>query len=42
MACVRKGKLESDVMPLDESLSIMKTLEAIRQQWGLRYAADEA
>jgi hypothetical protein len=42
MARVRNDKLESDVMPLDESLSIMKTLDAIRQQWGLRYAADEA
>ncbi|MDQ3250366.1 MAG: Gfo/Idh/MocA family oxidoreductase, partial [Chloroflexota bacterium] len=35
--CVRAGKLESDIMPLDESLSIMQTMDAIRAQWGLRY-----
>ena len=35
--CLREGKLESDVMPLDESLSIMKTMDTIRFQWGLRY-----
>jgi len=42
MDCLRAGRTESDVMPLDESLSIMKTLDAIREPWGLRYAADEA
>ena len=42
MECLRNGRLESDVMPLDESLAIMSTLDAIRAQWGLRYAADEA
>ncbi len=36
-ACVRAGKLESDILPLDESLSMMKTLDEIRGQWGLRY-----
>ena len=35
--CLREGKLESDVMPLDESLSIMKTMDTIRSQWGLKY-----
>ena len=37
MRCIRAKKLESDVMPLDETLSIMKTLDAIREQWGLKY-----
>lgn len=37
MHCLRKGKLESDVMPLDETLAIMQTLDAIRAQWGLKY-----
>ena len=37
MECLRSGKLESDVMPLDESLSIMETLDQIRAQWGLKY-----
>ena len=31
------GRLESDVMPLDESLAIMRTLDDLRSQWGLVY-----
>ena len=42
MRCLRDGKLESTVMPLDESLSIMQTLDTIRAPWGLRYDADES
>ena len=37
MKLLRNGQLESDVMPLDESISIMETLDEIRAQWGLRY-----
>lgn len=37
MSCIRAGKLESDLMPLDESLSTMRTLDQIRAQWGLTY-----
>ena len=33
MNCVREGKLESDVIPLDESLSIMRTIDKIRESW---------
>ncbi len=40
MTCLRAGKLESRVMPLDETLSIMRTLDAIRAQWGLKYPMD--
>jgi predicted dehydrogenase len=40
MTCLRAGKLESRVMPLGETLSIMRTLDAIRAQWGLRYPMD--
>ena len=35
MDCLRAGKTESDVMPLDETLSIMRTLDNLRGQWGL-------
>jgi dihydrodiol dehydrogenase / D-xylose 1-dehydrogenase (NADP) len=35
--CLRAGKLESDIMPLDESLAIMQTLDRVRAQWGLKY-----
>jgi hypothetical protein len=37
MDCLRAGKLESELMPLDETLSIMRTLDALRGQWGLKY-----
>lgn len=35
--CLREGRLESDILPLDESLAIMETLDAIRAQWGMSY-----
>lgn len=35
--CVREGKLESNIMPLDETLGLMQTLDKIRAEWGLKY-----
>jgi predicted dehydrogenase len=37
MACLRAGKTESDIMPLDESVGIMRLNDALRHSWGLRY-----
>lgn len=37
MRCVRQGAAESQIMPLDETLSIMGTMDEIRSQWGLKY-----
>lgn len=34
---LRKGLLETDIMPLDESLAIMQTIDVIRKQCGLKY-----
>ena len=34
---LRTGRRESAIMPLDETLSIMRTMDAIRAQIGLRY-----
>ncbi len=31
--CLRMGKMESDVMPLDETLSVMQTLDRIMARW---------
>jgi predicted dehydrogenase len=42
MACIRAGKTESTIMPLNETLTIIKTMDALREQWGLRYPADKA
>jgi predicted dehydrogenase len=36
-SCLRAGKTESAIMPLDETLSIMQTLDTLRSQWGLKY-----
>ena len=38
--CLREEKLESPVMPLDETLAIMSTLDACRAQWGLIYPGE--
>jgi predicted dehydrogenase len=35
--CLRQGLTESQWMPLDETLAIMHTLDALRAQWGVRY-----
>ncbi|UCE99280.1 MAG: Gfo/Idh/MocA family oxidoreductase [Planctomycetota bacterium] len=37
MRCIEAGQLESNIMPLDESRSIVKTMDEIRAQWGLKY-----
>jgi predicted dehydrogenase len=37
MRCLRDGLLESPFMPLDETVSIMETLDKLRALWGLRY-----
>jgi predicted dehydrogenase len=37
MRSIREGRTESPGMPLDESLAIMRTMDAIRALWGLTY-----
>ena len=37
VTCLREGKTESGTMPLDETLSIMKIMDTIRDQWKLKY-----
>jgi predicted dehydrogenase len=41
VSCLRDGKLESPLMPLDETISIMETLDQIRGQWGLKYPMEK-
>ena len=38
--CLRDGRLESDIMPLDESLALMAIMDELRQQWGLVYPTE--
>jgi predicted dehydrogenase len=37
MECIAAGKLESDIMPLSETLAVMQTMDSLRSQWGLEY-----
>ena len=39
--CLQKGLTESPVWSLDETLSLMQTLDAIREEMGLRYSVDQ-
>lgn len=39
--CLRAGKTESDIMPLDESLQIMQTLDTLRGQFGIKYPMEK-
>ena len=38
--CVRAGAIESSTMPHAETLEIMRTLDTIRGQWGLKYPGE--
>jgi predicted dehydrogenase len=40
MRCLEQGWRESPRMPLDESVSIMRTLDRIREQWNFRYPSE--
>lgn len=40
VSCVRSGKTESAVMPLDETARIMETIDEIKRQLGLIYEND--
>jgi dihydrodiol dehydrogenase / D-xylose 1-dehydrogenase (NADP) len=41
MRCLRDGCLESGILPLNTSVTIMKTMDAIREQWGLVYPMEK-
>lgn len=42
MRCLRVGLTESPVMPLHETRAVIQTLDAIREQWGLRYPMEQS
>jgi dihydrodiol dehydrogenase / D-xylose 1-dehydrogenase (NADP) len=41
MEIIRGGRLESEIISLDESLSIMRTMDRIRESWGLKYPMEK-
>jgi predicted dehydrogenase len=38
--CLRAGKLESDVMPLRQSMIALQIMDELRSLWGLKYPAE--
>jgi predicted dehydrogenase len=40
MDLIRTGNPAADLMPLDETLALMQTMDAIRARWGLRYPGE--
>ena len=40
MNCLRAGALESEQVPHEGSLAVMRTLDRVRAQWGLRYPCE--
>ena len=34
MDASRAGEIECDIMPLDETLAILKTMDSMRAEWG--------
>jgi len=41
MRCLRNGCLESRILPLNTSVAIMRTMDSIREQWGLVYPMEK-
>lgn len=35
--CIREGKIQSDSMPLSESVRVMELMDSLRKQWGVVY-----
>ncbi len=35
--CIGEGKLESDSMPMDETVKVMEFMDSLRKQWGVVY-----
>jgi hypothetical protein len=41
MDCLREGRLEHEIMPLNESLVIAGIMDEIRRQWGFKYPQEQ-
>lgn len=38
--CLKNGRIESDVMPLEETLWLVEIMETLLREWGVRYPGD--
>jgi dihydrodiol dehydrogenase / D-xylose 1-dehydrogenase (NADP) len=41
MRCLKAGLKESPLMPLDESIQVMETMDKVREPWGISYSNDK-
>lgn len=39
-ACIRDGRIESEIMPLDETLELMSMMDKLRADWGVVYPGE--
>jgi hypothetical protein len=39
--CLAEGLMESPMMPHEETISIMRQMDELREEWGVRYPYDE-
>lgn len=37
VSCIKEGKIESDSMPLADSIEMMELMDSVRRQWGVVY-----
>lgn len=42
MRCLRAGESESPLVPLDGSIAVMRTLDAVRERIGVRFPGEPA
>ncbi len=40
MKCLEEGKLESDIMPHAQTIEIMRIMDTLRNQWGVKYPGE--
>lgn len=41
-SCLRDGRLESPLMPLDETIRLMRQMDTLRAMWGVRYPGEQS
>ena len=41
MRCLQAGRMESEILPLDETVAVLEGMDSIRESWGLRYPGEE-
>jgi predicted dehydrogenase len=40
MKCLREKRQESEIMSWEETLSVLRTMDTLREQWGLKYPGE--